>query len=1217
MSNSIINKLATVRRRAQRYYFWHALCWLVGTILVVAGVLSTVDYLFRIQDRGIRIIVSLLLAAATAWASFRFVARGLLVKLSDLKLARLVEEQFPQLKNRLASAVQFLQSNEDDPVAGSVSLRKAVISDAVQRAEPLPFEKVLDARPIRKAALAFLGVALVFLLIGLTQPELMQAGAKRLLRPWGDDLWPQTSHLALRDPISRIPRGETFHVDVIDAQGADLPDEVRFHYRYEGEDGEEVVEVMRRVSDAWSMRMENVSRPMWYRAEGGDDRSMDWTRLEVVEPPAVTDVAVEVEYPAYTGWGKRDGEKHLRVLAGTVIHLHAHATKPLISGAVLSDGEEPIPATLDEDGLGFHISANQEHPFIAKRSGSYWYQLLDTEEISGGNDIRYEMVTVPDDKPSLQFNDPATNLFVTATATVPLRFTASDDLAVKDVHLHFSRSDRSQEPEAVVPLRVGTPQPRVTEPMTEEPEVVEIRHDWNLAPLELAPGSQITVYGIASDYLDQTTESTPRRLNLITPEELQDRLVEQQGVIVSEIGRMAKLQQEARQQVQEAKVQMETVGGLTQSDQDRLHAAEFAQRQIDRGLTSDRDGIPGQISSILETLKINKVDNADIQRRMENILKELGKLGKENLPAIDRDMTQALKAADVPRPKDLKPEEPAPNQDKEAILTALDNVGQQQDQVSNSLENLLRDLSQWDNYRRFQRDVNQLRRDQSALQEETKSLGQQTLAKSLNDLPGQQVADLKKLSARQSDLGRRFDRLVQRMEQAKQPLQAEDPLAAQTIDDAIAQGQDGSVSGSMQEAAGNLEQNQVSQATENQDRIMQNLQEMSDTLSNRREQELTRLVKKLKAAEQELEQLRKQQEGLKKKFKDAEKIADPEARRKELERLTKQQRDLRQKVERFARQLQRLQADRAARRAAQAGQRMERAGQQGEQGGAEAAGDEAEQAQADLDQAQQELEQTRKEAEVDLASELIDKLTDSLKLLRDSQARILEETTHFDQAKRESPTGLSRAQSQSVGNLARDQRGLAEDCRGAAVKLESAKVFVMALTNIAEEMDSAATGLENEETGEETQSVEQQALTHLEQLMTALEEGKNQAQNNQQQQDGDQQEQEEGQQGAGPEMIRYLAELKLIRIIQTDVNTRTAKLDQEAAAGTGLTPEQQKEYEQLSTLQGKLADLLLDMGPAPEENQDDPLQELFPDDNKEKSPDDGPLDGGNLPDREQ
>ena len=32
-------------------------------------------------------------------------------------------------------------------------------------------------------------------------------------------------------------------------------------------------------------RKDNVTRPFWYRAEGGDDTSMDWIRLEVLEPP--------------------------------------------------------------------------------------------------------------------------------------------------------------------------------------------------------------------------------------------------------------------------------------------------------------------------------------------------------------------------------------------------------------------------------------------------------------------------------------------------------------------------------------------------------------------------------------------------------------------------------------------------------------------------------------------------------------------------------------------------------------------------------------------------------------------------------------------------------------------------------------------------------------------------------------------------------------------
>ena len=44
---------------------------------------------------------------------------------------------------------------------------------------------------------------------------------------------------------------------------------------------------MRLVDGAMIARRENVLRPFSYRVEGGDDQSMPWLDVEVVEPPAV------------------------------------------------------------------------------------------------------------------------------------------------------------------------------------------------------------------------------------------------------------------------------------------------------------------------------------------------------------------------------------------------------------------------------------------------------------------------------------------------------------------------------------------------------------------------------------------------------------------------------------------------------------------------------------------------------------------------------------------------------------------------------------------------------------------------------------------------------------------------------------------------------------------------------------------------------------------
>ena len=182
-------------------------------------------------------------------------------------------------------------------------------------------------------------------------------------------------------------------------------------------------------------------------------------------------------------------------------------------------------------------------------------------------------------------------------------------------------------------------------------------------------------------------------------------------------------------------------------------------------------------------------------------------------------------------------------------------AGKNQDEVIQSLETILGELSQWDNYRRFHREVGQLRRDQEDVNRETAEVGRQTLTKNLKDLDPQQQADLKKIAGRQLELARRFDKIQQRMQRMQGELDQSDPLSAGAIADALQQSREQAVAEQMRRAGAQLQDNQVGQAASGQKQVEEDLQEMLDILANRRESELARLVKKLREAEGKLQTL--------------------------------------------------------------------------------------------------------------------------------------------------------------------------------------------------------------------------------------------------------------------------------------------------------------------------------------------------------------------------
>ena len=377
-------------------------------------------------------------------------------------------------------------------------------------------------------------------------PLASRIAVARLVNPLGNTAWPRTTHLMVRQPVERVARGRAFEIEVVDAQGARLPPEVRIHYRFAGPDGAAVEETdrMRYVDGAMAARRENVLRPFSYRVEGGDDQSMPWCDVQVVEPPAVESVSVRLIPPAYTGWPPAPPN-------GTSGRWWAPARKSPAGPPSRSVGRccawkagRRFPRTRRRR---LHVHRR----FPIEKSGSYWFELTDRDGLSGGSDDRWEIHAVPDAPPTVSIEQPTANLFVTPRAVVPLRVVAKDDLAVRDIALVFRQAE--SELEETLPLWAShgrRPYPLLDDEGTEEGDRRTVDYRWDLGPLKLEPGTQVTFYAMATDYRPQTGKSDPRSLTVITPEELQDRIAGREKLILAELERALRIQRGCRAQVE-------------------------------------------------------------------------------------------------------------------------------------------------------------------------------------------------------------------------------------------------------------------------------------------------------------------------------------------------------------------------------------------------------------------------------------------------------------------------------------------------------------------------------------------------------------------------------------------------------------------------------------------------------------------------------------------
>jgi hypothetical protein len=338
--------------------------------------------------------------------------------------------------------------------------------------------------------------------------------------------------------------------------------------------------------------------------------------------------------------------------------------------------------------------------------------------------------------------------------------------------------------------------------------------------------------------------------------------------------------------------------------------------------------------------------------------------------------------------------------------------------------------------------------------------------------------------------------------------------------------------------------------------------------------------------------LREQVAGLRSKVEAANNRASDDASRRELERLLREQHDLQESVQRMSRRLLRLTAEGAARLTASAADQLGPAGPSGAESPASGAGQQIEAAERDLEQAQAELAQTLRQADADLASEQLADMTTTIQSLTNRQHRIVEETERLDTAHK-SQREWTFGQLQSLAGLAEEERLLDEETRGLAERLVELDIVRGALEIAAQDMARASAWLTQRDAGELTQLAARTAhrrLTLVLEALAAEEEDGGAAASGQDAASGAGAGQ--GGQGDDEESTIDVAELRLLKLMQSDLSQRTVAAEAALAAENGDNAAAERQFSQLAQEQGQIATLFQQLLNESTQAQNDPGADL-------------------------
>lgn len=573
---------------------------------------------------------------------------------------------------------------------------------------------------------------------------------------------------------------------------------------------------------------------------------------------------------------------------------------------------------------------------------------------------------------------------------------------------------------------------------------------------------------------------------------------------------------------------------------------------------------------------------------------EKGKWEAEAKKARGEALAQQEKARDKQAQADAARDEARKPVDSSKVREEIGEARKAQEEVEKSLSSLLQDLEPSGSTREARREAGELlqkQREAMAELDEIEKKEKDIAGKSPDELNADQKSALEQAAEKQKKLTEQAEQLAGKMKRLAEERGDKDPDGAKAMKEAANQIDQGEIAGKMRKAQEAIAKNQLNDARQSQREALAELEKLEKKLEEKREEELDRLAKKLREAEKKVEQLMDEQEKLQKKIREAEKEKDEKKRNEELARLAKQQKQLEEKTEELLKDLSRLRNQRAKQALGAAGAEMAEAGRQLQRGGKQ--DDEKQEDVLDrLEETRRELEKARKKAEDELAREQLARVADTIKHIRERQQG------HVEEAKRVQETvqrqnNWTRGLSKSVQSLGDNQSGLGEETDTVARReLSGSPVFSRLLQRASRSMDQGGKRAQQMATQKpapdtlpdvELNRHQQDALRRLSQLLDSLKEAQNERRPLGEPPGGGGDDGNAGGGGGGDDSLPPMAQLKLLRSLQEEVNRRTEDFRRKNPNLEGLDAKGRAELDDIRREQKEVADLLEQMTRPPGE----------------------------------
>src|SRR5687768_8444609 len=340
---NLLSRIRLVRRK------WRMQILIKGLALFLVSAVATLVLgvwgadLFGFRPAAVWLL-RLLTGAAVVYVAVRFLYLPLRRQISDVQVAQYIEERYPQLEDRLITAVEFGQTKTVSP--GMLDL---LIKDALEKATRVDYSVFVNRKRVATYGGASLAALVALMALLNWGPSFFPYGFKKLYVEW-------TEASANTPLIIQVLPGNLELAKGTDQQvkaqlvGFDSPD-VTLHVQPAG-------------STIWSpLLMEPESRGTGFRyllvdvqsslsyyVEARGVRSPNYN-FKVIDLPRVERIDLTYNFPTYTGMTPQiaENEGDISAIKGTKVDFRIKLTAPARSAKLVFDDRSTVPLTSSGD----------------------------------------------------------------------------------------------------------------------------------------------------------------------------------------------------------------------------------------------------------------------------------------------------------------------------------------------------------------------------------------------------------------------------------------------------------------------------------------------------------------------------------------------------------------------------------------------------------------------------------------------------------------------------------------------------------------------------------------------------------------------------------------------------------------------------------------------------------------------------------------------------